>query len=338
MSIRRRIGDREVNAIGLGCMNLSHAYGPPMERRDAAKLLNRALDMGYGLFDTATLYGDGDNERLLGSAIMHRRDEFFLASKCVLGFVDGKRALDGRPEVIKAQCEESLERLGTEVIDLYYMHRVDRKVPVEDSVGALADLVEAGKIRHIGVSEMSAANLERAHAVHPVAAVQSEYSLWTRHPEIAVLETCRELDIAFVAFSPVARGYFAEAAIDPAGFDAADIRRGMPRFSAQNYPRNLELLDEARHLSARTGCTLPQLALAWLVAQGDNVFAIPGTTNPEHLEENFRSMEVALPADVAAALSAHFAPARIAGNRYSDAAQRAIDTETFEFEVYGGSA
>jgi aryl-alcohol dehydrogenase-like predicted oxidoreductase len=335
MSIRRRIGDTEVTAIGLGCMNLSHAYGPPIDRDQAVKLLNRALDIGYDLFDTATLYGDGDNERLLGSAIMHRRDEFFLASKGVLGFVAGKRTLDGRPEAIKAHCDASLARLNTDVIDLYYMHRLDRGVPIEDSVGAMSDLVRAGKIRHIGLSEVSAATVRRAHATHPIAAVQSEYSLWTRNPEIAVLDACRELGIALVAFSPVARGYLTDAAPDPSRFHDQDIRKGMPRFSADNYVKNLVLRKEACRLAERIGCTLPQLALAWVLAQGENLIAIPGTTRLEHLEQNFRSMEVTLPPDFVDALTAHFAPSRIAGNRYSDAAQRAIDTETFEFEGYG---
>jgi aryl-alcohol dehydrogenase-like predicted oxidoreductase len=334
MTIRRRIGGSDVNAIGLGCMNVSHAYGPAVAKSDAAKLLNQALDIGYDLFDTATLYGDGDNERLLGSAIMHRRDEFFLASKCVLGFVDGKRALDGRPDVIKAQCDESLGRLNTDVIDLYYMHRLDRNVPIEESVGAMAELVRTGKIRHVGLSEMSAGTLRRAHATHPIAAVQSEYSLWTRNPEIAVLDACRELGVAFVAFSPLARGYFADNVVQPDRFHETDIRNGMPRFAAENYARNVTLLDEARRLAKQVGCGLPELALAWVLAQGDHVVAIPGTTSSEHLVQNLRALDVTLPADVLATLSAHFEPSRITGNRYSNAAQRAIDTETFEFEVY----
>ena len=339
MSIRRRIGDSEVNAIGLGCMNLSHAYyGPAMDRADAVRFLNRALDIGYDFLDTATLYGDGNNERLLGSAIMHRRDEFFLASKGVMAFVNGKRGLDGRPQAVKAQCDESLSRLNTDVIDLYYMHRLDRKVPVEESIGALADLVQAGKIRNIGVSEMSADTLRRAHATHPVAAIQSEYSLWTRNAEIAVLDTCTELGIVFVAFSPVARGFFADKPLDPSGFQAGDLRNTMPRFNADNYARNLALLDEARRAAHEAGCTLPQLALAWLLARRDHVIPIPGTTNIEHLEQNFGSLDVALSKEMVDALSSHFEPSRIAGNRYADAAQRAIDTETYDFEVYGTSS
>ena len=314
-------------------MNVCHAYGPGIDPKEASALFNQALDIGYDFFDTATLYGDGDNERLLRSSIMHRRDEFFLASKCVLGFVDGKRALDGRPEVIKAQCDESLERLGTEVIDLYYMHRLDKKVPIEESVGALADLVAGGKIRHIGLSEMSAATLRRAHATHPIAAMQSEYSLWTRNAEIAVLDACRELGVAYVAFSPVARGYFSDELLDPTTFHEHDIRNTMPRFHPENFAQNALLLDEVRRVAGELDCGVPQLALAWVLAQGEHVIAIPGTTKPAHLEQNFASLTLELPAEVCAALADHFPPDRIRGSRYSDAAQRTVDTETFEFET-----
>ena len=333
MPIRRRIGDSEVNAIGLGCMNLSYGYGPATARGDAERFLNRALDIGYDLFDTATLYGNGNNERLLGSAIMHRRDEFFVASKGVMAFVDGKRGMDGRPEAIKAQCDESLARLKTDFIDLYYMHRLDPKVPVEESIGGLADLVRAGKIRNIGVSEMSADTLRRAHATHPIAAIQSEYSLWTRNPEIAVLDTCRELGIAFVAFSPVARGFFSDRRLDPSEFHEKDMRHRMPRFSAGNFDRNLALLEAARPIAERAGCTLPQLALAWLLARSDNVIPIPGTTKVDHLEQNFLSQDVQLSREAVDELSSHFAPESIAGDRYPHSFQRSIDTETFDFEA-----
>ena len=332
MPIRRRIGNSEVNAIGLGCMNLSHGYGPATDRKHAERFLNRALDIGYDFFDTATLYGNGNNERLLGSAIMHRRDEFFLASKGVMAFVNGKRGMDGRPEAIKAQCDESLARLNTDRIDLYYMHRLDPKVPIEESIGGLADLVKAGKIDNIGISEMSADTLRRAHAVHPVAAIQSEYSLCTRNPEIAVLDACSELGTAFVAFSPVSRGLFSDRPPDPSEFHEKDFRNLMPRFSDENYARNLALLEAARPIAEQAGCTLPQLALAWLLASRDNVIPIPGTTNVEHLEQNFRSQDVELPRDAVDELSSHFAPERITGNRYPDSLQRSVDTETFDFE------
>ena len=204
---KRKIGSSAVHPVGLGCMNLSHAYGPAQAQKDAVEFLRRAIDIGYDFLDTATIYGLGNNEKLIGEALKGRRNEFVLASKCVMGFKDGKRLLDARPETIKRACEASLERLQTEVIDLYYMHRPDPNVPIEDSVGALADLVSEGKIRMIGLSEMSADTLRLAHAVHPISAMQSEYSLMTRNPEIAVLDACRELGVTFVPFSPVGRGY-----------------------------------------------------------------------------------------------------------------------------------
>ncbi|MFU8814971.1 MAG: aldo/keto reductase [Pseudomonadales bacterium] len=331
---QRRLGDSRINAVGLGCMNVSHAYGPAQPEDQAIRLFQHALDVGYDFFDTATIYGLGGNEALLGRAIGHRRAEFFLASKCVMGMRDGKRLLDGRPENLKAQCEDSLRRLQTDVIDLYYMHRLDRKVPIEDSVGALADLVAAGKIRHIGLSEMSAATLRRACAVHPIAAMQSEYSLWTRNPELAVLDACVELGTTFVAFSPVGRGFFADQRLQPEAFHDTDLRRGMPRFEPDNYTRNLAKLDAAREIAAGLGCGVPELALAWVLAQGDHLVAIPGTTRIDHLEQNFAALRVELPETVVARLNELFAPESIAGNRYSPALQQSIDTECFEFEGY----
>lgn len=335
--MKRPIGSTQLQAIGLGCMNLSHAYGPALPVAESTRLLQEALDMGYDFFDTASLYGDGDNERLVGQALGHRRDDYFLASKCVLGFVDGKRALNGRPEVIKQHCEDSLSRLGTDRIDLYYMHRLDRKVPIEDSIGALADLVQEGKVLNIGVSEMSAATLRRAQATHPVAAMQSEYSPWTRNPELGVLEACAELGVAFVAFSPVGRGHFGDQALNPDSFYEKDLRRTMPRFAEDNFPKNLELRERALQLAKEAGCGLPQLALAWVLAQGDHVLAIPGTTKLKHLRQNFEALKLQIPAHLIEALSAAYEPSAIAGNRYPDAAQRAIDTECFDFEVYEDS-
>lgn len=330
--MNRRLNGQTVGAVGLGCMNLSHAYGPAMPADAAETFLNEALDEGYDFLDTATLYGDGENEKLIGRALSRRRSEFFLASKCVLGFVDGKRALDGRPEVIKRQCDESLTRLQTDKIDLYYMHRLDRNVPVEDSIGALADLVQAGKIGGIGVSEMGAQTIRRAHATHPLTAVQSEYSLWSRNAEIAVLDTCAELGIAYVAFSPVARGYLADRSIVPAELHESDLRRGMPRFSSDDYPKNLALLSRPREIAAALGCTLAQLGLSWLLAQGEHVFAIPGTTNRAHMQDNLKAGAVEIPAEMLDEISAIFEPRAISGNRYSEAAQKTVDTECFEFE------
>ena len=247
MVTSRKIGGDRVYPVGLGCMNVCHAYGPPVDREVAHALFRRALDLGCNFFDTATIYGLGESEKMIHEAVGDRRDELFLASKCVLGFKDGKRFLDGRPEAIKAACEASLKRLGTDVIDLYYMHRPDPKVPIEDSVGALSELVSEGKIRMIGLSEMGEGLLRRAHAVHPIAAMQSEYSLWARNPEIAVMDACKELGVTLVAFSPVGRGFLADPPADPASFHETDMRGpAFPRFNEEHYPKNLELLEVAR--------------------------------------------------------------------------------------------
>lgn len=336
MTERRNIGTQTVYPIGLGCMNITHAYGPPVEEAEALALLRRALDLGCDFLDTATIYGFGRSEALVGQAIKGRRDQICLASKCVLGFKDGKRTLDARPEAIKAACEASLKRLGTEVIDLYYLHRPDPNVPIEDSVGALSELVEEGKIRMIGLSEMGEGLLRRAHAVHPVAALQSEYSLWVRNPEIAVLEACAELGVALVAFSPVGRGFLADPPAGPADFHESDMRnRVFPRFAPEHYPANLALLDEARACAAEAGCSVAQLALAWTLAKGGHVVPIPGTCKIPHLEENHAAGSVRLDAAVVARLDAHFAPDRPVGPRYNEAAQASVDTERFDFETAG---
>lgn len=336
---RRRIGDTDVYPIGLGCMNITHAYGPPIDERDAKTLLANALDLGCDFLDTATIYGMGRSEELIGEALGSRRTEYFLASKCVLGFRDGQRMLDGRPEAIKAACEASLKRLKTDVIDLYYLHRPDPNVPVEDSAGALSDLVKEGKIRFIGLSEMGEEQLRRAHAVHPVAAMQSEYSLWVRNPEIAILEACAELGTAVVAFSPVGRGFLADPPADPASFHDVDMRRSFfPRFSPENYPANLALLDEARVIAREAGCSVAQLALAWTMAKGAHIIPIPGTTRLDHLKENHAAAHVSLTDEQVARLDTHFAPERAAGPRYSKAGQASVTTEMFDFEkqAHGG--
>ncbi len=282
----RPLAGHTVNPIGLGCMNLSHAYGTPPDETSAIQLLQRAVELGCNHFDTATLYGFGANETLVGKALKPYRKQIFLASKCGMGGVNGQRVIDGRPATLKQQCEASLQRLQTDVIDLYYLHRWDKNIPIEESVGALADLVQQGKIRAIGLSEVSAATLEKAHAVHPIAAVQTEYSLWTRNPEIAVLAKTRELGAAFVAFSPLGRGFLGGSLHDVADLVEKDIRRPMPRFSAENYPKNLQLLTALQQLADQAGCTLTQLSLAWLLAQQDNILPIPGTVQISHLAEN----------------------------------------------------
>jgi aryl-alcohol dehydrogenase-like predicted oxidoreductase len=314
-------------------MNLSHAYAVPPSPDAAAGLLLRALELGVTHFDTATLYGFGANEELVGRVLGSHRAAFTLASKCGIHGVarDGqvRRVIDGRPETLKRNCEDSLRRLRTDVIDLYYLHRWDKTVPIEDSVGALAELVAAGKIRAIGLSEVSAATLRRAAAVHPIAAVQSEYSLCTRNPEIAVLEACRATGASLVAFSPLGRGFLAGSLRDVSGLAPKDIRRAMPRFDAANHAANLHVLDEYENLARQAGCTPSQLALAWLLGRGPHVLAIPGTTNRAHLEENVGAMQVSPDAGLLARLDALFAPTALAGERYNAATQAEIDTESF---------
>jgi aryl-alcohol dehydrogenase-like predicted oxidoreductase len=262
------------------------------------------------------------------------RQKVTLASKCGMQGVeqsDGSkvRVIDGRPETIKKTCEDSLRRLQTEVIDLYYLHRWDKKVPIEDSVGALSDLVRQGKIQAIGLSEVSASTLRKAHAVHPIAAVQTEYSLWTRNPEIAVLQACRELGAAFVAFSPVARGFLCGAPLDVAGFEPKDIRRGMPRFTPENFAANLKLLPAYHALAQEAGCSPSQLALAWLLHQGENIIPIPGTTSVDHLSDDLAAVDVKLDASLLARLDALINQKTVAGNRYSAQSNSEVDTEVF---------
>ena len=324
----RRVGEFQVSEIGLGCMNLSHAYGAPPPVEQAEAVLNRALDLGYTFFDTAALYGFGANEELVGRTLKERRSEFVLASKCgMFRDAEGKRAIDGRPEVLKATCEDSLRRLQTEVIDLYYLHRWDKRVPIEESVGALGELVKAGKIRSIGLSEVSAETLRKAHAVHPVAALQTEYSLWTRNPEIAVLKACRELGVAFVAFSPVGRGFLAGGVRDPESFAAGDIRRNMPRFQGEAFAANLKLLAGLEAIAAETGRTPAQLALGWLLQKDEIVVPIPGTTRLDHLAENAAAADLPVSPELAARLEALINPDTVKGPRYNAATQAEIDTE-----------
>ena len=330
----RRIGPFTVSAIGLGCMNLSHGYGGLPSDEDGARLLNHALDIGVTLLDTAAIYGEGANERLIRKAVMHRRNEFTLASKCVLDVFDGKRGLDGRPEAITGTLDRALGRLGTDHIDLYYLHRPDRRVPIEDSVGALVRAKEAGKIGAIGLSEMSAATVRRAHAVHPIAAVQNEYSPWARNPEVALLDACRELGIGFVAFSPVARGFLADAIDAATTYEPDDIRMVMPRFLEPQLSHNLKLLDRFREAARAAGRTPAQLSLGWLLAQGEDILPIPGTRSIAHLDEDVAAATLPpLDADTVAAVDAIFAPGAVAGRRYSPEMQAMVDTELLPEEM-----
>jgi aryl-alcohol dehydrogenase-like predicted oxidoreductase len=330
----RQIASFSVSAIGLGCMNLSHAYGAPVSAQQGERVLLAAFDQGVNFFDTAALYGFGANETLVGKVMKSHRQKFTLASKCGMQGVeqsDGSkvRVIDGRPETIKKTCEDSLRRLQTDVIDLYYLHRWDKKVPIEDSVGALSDLVRQGKIQTIGLSEVSASTLRKAHAVHPIAAVQTEYSLWTRNPEIAVLQACLELGAAFVAFSPVARGFLCGAPLDVAGFEPKDIRRGMPRFTPENFAANLKLLPAYHALAQEAGCSPSQLALAWLLHQGEHIIPIPGTTSVNHLLDDLAAANVQLDASLLGRLDALINQRTVAGNRYSAQANSEVDTEVF---------
>jgi aryl-alcohol dehydrogenase-like predicted oxidoreductase len=330
---KRNLGHFTVSSIGLGCMNLSHAYGVPPSPEVAAKVLLRAIELGVTHFDTAALYGFGANEELLGRTLAPFRSRFTLASKCGIQGVRSdtgvRRVIDGRPETIRQTCEDALRRLRTDVIDLYYLHRWDKAVPIEDSVGALAELEREGKIRAIGLSEVSAATLQRAHAVHPIAAVQSEYSLCTRNPEIAVLDKCREIGATFVAFSPLARGFLTGALPDVAAFDAKDLRRAMPRFAPGNHAANLKLLKDYEALAHEAKCSMAQLALAWVLKRGGHVVAIPGTTSIAHLDENVGAGTVELSSDIAARLDLAVNRRSIVGNRYNATTQAEIDTEEF---------
>jgi aryl-alcohol dehydrogenase-like predicted oxidoreductase len=331
----RKLGQFQVSEIGLGCMNLSHAYGAPVSEAQAEKVLLTALDAGVTFFDTAALYGFGANERLVGKVLKSHRQKFTLASKCGMTGVDvngdGKlvRVIDGRPETIRKTCEDALKRLQTDVIDLYYLHRWDKKIPIEDSVGALSDLVRQGKIQSIGLSEVSANTLRKAHAVHPVTAVQTEYSLWTRNPEIAVLKACEELGATFVAFSPVARGFLC-GPLDIQALDAKDIRKSMPRFTPENYAANFKLFAPYVQLAHEAGCSPAQLALAWLLHKAPHIIPIPGTTSEQHLIDDLGASKVQLSAEILTQLESLVNQNTVQGSRYNAQANSEVDTEVFE--------
>jgi len=316
--------------MGLGCMELSHAYGVAPPAEDGVRMLRTALDEGVHLLDTATLYGGGRNEELVGRALKGRRDDALVASKGGMALVDGVKTIDGRPATLKAQVDASLARLGIERIDLYYLHRWDRAVPIAESVGALAEAVAAGKIGAIGLSEVSVARLREALAVAPIAAVQNEYSLWSRNPELGMLEATREAGVALVAFSPVARGFLAGGVEDPEALAPKDIRRAMPRFQPDHWPTNASLLPEWRVLAAEAGCTPAQLALAWVLSRGEHVVAIPGTTSLEHLRENRSAEELAVDPAVLARAGSLIDTATVSGQRYSAAQSAEVDAETFD--------
>ena len=319
--------------MGLGCMSLSHAYGIPPSGEDGLTLLRTALDDGVAHLDTATLYGGGRNEELVGRALKGRRDDVVLASKGGMAMVDGVKVIDGRPATLKAQVDASLARLGVDHIDLYYLHRWDKTVSIGESVGALSSLVDEGKIGAIGLSEVSVERLREAQAVAPIAAVQNEYSLWSRNPELGMLEATRSSGVTLVAFSPVARGFLGDSVGEPSDLAAKDIRRNMPRFQAEHWPANAALLPAWRALAAEAGCTPAQLALAWLLSRGEHVVPIPGTTSVAHMRENHAAASLTIDDALLARAGDLISTSTVSGPRYAPGPAAEVDAETFETDV-----
>jgi aryl-alcohol dehydrogenase-like predicted oxidoreductase len=315
---KRRLGTLEISAVGLGCATMTPFYDEP-DRDAAIATLRRAPEIGVNFLDSSDAYGQGRNEELIADAVRGRRNDYVIASKFGnLRAADGSPTSDGRPEYVKACCERSLQRLETEVIDLYYIHRVDPTVPIEDTVGAMSDLWRQGKIRHLGICEAGASTIRRAHAVHPISAVQIEYSLWTRDVETEILPLCEELGIGFVAYSPLGRGFLTGQISDVAALRAGDARRNMPRFQGDNWRRNLELVEELKRLAAAENCTPAQLAIAWVLSRAPYIVPIPGTGHRDRLEENAAAATIELSADTQQALLKAFTPGAASGLRYPE--------------------
>jgi aryl-alcohol dehydrogenase-like predicted oxidoreductase len=325
---RRNLGRNgpTVSAIGLGCMGMSQSYGTGDEAESIATI-HRALDLGVTFFDTADAYGPHTNEQLVGRALKGRRKDVFLATKfgLVNDPVSGTRGVNGTPRYVREACTASLERLGVETIDLYYLHRVDPNTPIEETVAAMAKLVDEGKVRYLGLSEVSPATLRRAHAVHPITAVQSEYSLWTRDPERGILDTCRELGIGFVPFSPLGRGFLSGTLRNVEEFGEDDFRRTLPRFEPENFQQNLALVGKVEELARAKGCTPAQFALAWLLARDEHIVPIPGTKRRKYLEENVGATEIRLSADELRSVDQALPPGSASGARYGDAAMKSVN-------------
>ncbi|RRO10642.1 aldo/keto reductase [Pectobacterium aquaticum] len=327
---QRKLGANgpQLSAIGLGCMGMSDFYSTAQDEKESIATLHRALELGVTLLDTADMYGPHTNELLLGKAIKGKREQVFLATK--FGIIrdpanPNARGVCGKPDYIRRSVEGSLMRLGTDVIDLYYQHRIDPTVPIEETVGTLAELVQEGKIRYIGLSEASAATLERAHRVHPITALQSEYSLWTRDMEAEILPTCERLGIGFVPYSPLGRGFLTGAIRSPDDLAADDFRRTNPRFSGENFGKNLQLVEKINQLAQEKQVTPSQLALAWVLAQGEHIVPIPGTKRRRYLEENVAALDVTLTKEELAAIDAIFPPDAAAGERYGKESMAALN-------------